>query len=234
MLGRLDAAFATQRRFAADASHELRTPLALLRAQLDETLDDPRSGEAEFRAMSAWALTALERIEAIIEGLLTLARSERPPERRYPADLAELVEANLDPLRDDIARRELTVSLDLQTAPTSGAPILLERAVANLLANAVLYNRPRGDLAVSTERVDGRARLCVANSGDIITDDDAARLFEPFYRLDASRARATGGVGLGLSIVGAIIAAHGGVAEASPRSGGGLVVNVLLPAATGA
>ena len=106
--------------------------------------------------MSAAALDAVERIQAIIEGLLTLTRSERAPERRHPADLAELVEANLDPLREDIARQELTVSLDLQSAETSGTPALLERAVANLLGNAVLYNRPGGHISVSTKPVDGR------------------------------------------------------------------------------
>jgi signal transduction histidine kinase len=229
MLGRLDAAFATQRRFAANASHELRTPLAVLRAQLEGTLNDPESGEAEFRSMSSAALDAIERIQAIIEGLLTLTRSERAPERRHAADLAELVEANLDPLREDIARRELTVSLDLQSAETSGTPVLLERAVANLLGNAVVHNHPGGHISVSTKPVDGRVLLSVANTGDVVSQEEATRLFEPFHRLDASRSRETGGIGLGLSIVKGVVAAHDGAAEILARPGGGLVVNVLLP-----
>jgi signal transduction histidine kinase len=132
-------------------------------------------------------------------------------------------------LRDDIARNALTVSLDLAPAETCGAPVLLERAVANLLGNAVLYNRRGGLISVRTQPVDGRVLLCVANAGDVISQAEATRLCEPLHRLDSSRSRETGGVGFGLSIVHAVVAAHDGADEIQPRPGGGLVVNVLLP-----
>jgi signal transduction histidine kinase len=231
MLARLDAAFAAQQRFVANASHELRTPLAVMRGELEATLGDPDAGEAQLRQMAGVIAEAVDRVDRLIAGLLVLARSERALSRRHPADLGELAEASLDPLREEIEGMRLQLVLDLRPAPVLGDPALLERLAANLLENAVRYNRPRGELRVISGRSGAVSMLEVVNDGIVVMGEDAPALFEPFRRLEPSRSRATGGAGLGLSIVNAVARLHEGLAEAVPRESGGLVVGVRLPAA---
>ena len=114
----------------------------------------------------------------------------------------------------------------------SGDPVLVERLVANLVDNADRYNVASGDIWISTRAVDGNSQLTVTNSGERISPADAARLFEPFQRIDDRVSR--DGFGLGLTIVASIAAVHGGTARADPRDDGGLSVTVTFPSVTSA
>jgi signal transduction histidine kinase len=230
MLGRLDAAFETQRRFVANASHELRTPLAIARTEVDVALADRDAGPAELRAMAERVLEANRRSEQLIEGLLTLARSERQPRKAEPLDLAMAAADALEVAGPEAGRLGLRVSSVLGAAPVAGDRALLERLVANLVENAVRHNRPGGWLEVDTGRAGPCSLVRVANGGAPVPPDQLPALFEPFRRLDADRTGSDRGAGLGLSIVRAVATAHGGTATARALEGGGLEVTVELPA----
>ena len=233
MLGRLDAAFETQRRFVANASHELRTPLAIARTEVDVALADPAADPAELRAMAGRVLEANQRSEHLIEGLLTLARSERQLRASEPLDLAMAAADALEVAAPEIGRLGLRVSRVLGAAPVAGDRALLERLVANLVENAVGHNRPGGWVEVDTGRAGPLAVVRVANGGPPIPPDQADALFEPFRRLEADRTGSDRGAGLGLSIVRSVAAAHGGHATARALEGGGLEVTVELPGQAG-
>jgi signal transduction histidine kinase len=229
MLGRLDAAFETQRRFVANASHELRTPLAIARTEVDVALADPDASPAELRAMARRVLEAGERSERLIEGLLTLARSERQLQASQPLDLSMAAADALSVAAPEVERLGLRVSSVLGAAPVAGDRALLERLVGNLVENAVRHNQPGGWLEVDTGRTGELAVVRVANGGPRIAPDQVAALFEPFRRLNGDRTGSSGGAGLGLSIVRSVASAHGGRAEARALEGGGLEVTVELP-----
>ena len=227
MLEHLDHTFDTQRRFIANASHELRTPLTLNRALIEVAVHRP-SAPPELRQLGNALLDINSRQERLIEGLLTLAQSERNLDERSYVDLADVAEhvvAQLPPT-------EATVHVDASVAPTLGSTVLLERMVQNLVENALLHNLPIGGF-VRVEAAAGNAgtiHIRVTNSGPCIARNQLPGLFEPFRRLNQDRLHtAHPGAGLGLSIVRAVARAHGGDAEAVPREDGGLTVTVTLP-----
>jgi signal transduction histidine kinase len=227
MLGRLDAAFASQRHFVANASHELRTPLAIMRTEVDVSMADPDASAEELRHMGEAVRETVDRCERLIEGLLMLARSEAAGGREEWVDLAALAADCITDLRSRARRQGVTVHDDLEPAWTRGEPALLERMIANLIDNGILHNEPGGSLRVSTRARRDRIQLVVANGGLPIDPADAATLTEPFRRLD----RGTGGFGLGLSIVRSVVEAHGGTLEIEAPASGGLEVRIELPGA---
>ena len=223
MLGRLDAAFESQRRFVADASHELRTPLAIIRTEVDVALRDPDATPAQLRAMGETVRTATERTERLLDSLLTLARSNQGAEVREAVDLA--AEASVA-----VAAAGLSspARLDLQPALVTGDPVLLGRLVGNLVENAVRHGSR--DISMSTRTDGGWVVLRVENDGAVIPPEVVPGLFEPFRRYGAAeRTGSDRGVGLGLAIVRSVAKAHGGSVSAAARAGGGLVVEVRLP-----
>ena len=228
MLARLDAAFASQRRFVANASHELRTPLTVMRTAIDVTLAKPGRTPAQLEDMAAEVRGAVDRAEALIEALLTLARSDRGATAVELADLAVLAEDALDAAGPAIRAGSLGLETALQAAPACGDLVLLDRLVANLVDNAVRHNTPGGWIQVATGTRDGQAYLTVTNGGPAIGEDVAPLLFEPFRRLDG-RAGSVPGTGLGLSIVRSVTTAHQGTVTARSRPAGGLDVSVFLP-----
>jgi signal transduction histidine kinase len=243
MLERLDRSFASQRRFAANASHELRTPLAIMRAALDVGLRDTKATTGDLRAMGATTLEAVDRSEHLVDSLLLLARSEQSPHHPQRLDLAAAAQDAIDVTRAGRAALGLRLTDALEPAVVSGERVLLERAVANLVENAVRHNQPGGWIEVASGTDRNGAWLRVANGGRRIPPDQVQRLFEPFRRLHGSRASAQpaarasgqasarGGVGLGLSIVRAVARAHGGTTSAEALPDGGLAVTLTLPAA---
>ena len=228
MLGRLDAAFASQRRFVADASHELRTPLTVMRTAIDVTLAKPGRTPAQLEAMAAEVRQAVDRAEALIEALLTLARSDRGSGPREPLDMAVLAEDALDAAAPAIRARPVTIEAALRPGPALGDPVLVERLITNLVDNAVRHNVPDGWVQVATGTREGMAFIEVANGGTLIPEDVVPSLFEPFRRL-SDRAGSPEGTGLGLSIVRSVAAAHHGQATARQLPAGGLEVSVSLP-----
>jgi signal transduction histidine kinase len=226
MLGRLDAAFASQRHFVANASHELRTPLAVMRTEIDVTLDDPDADADELRAMGEAVRDSIDRCERLIASLLFLARSEAVTGHEEPVDMASLAADCLTDMRARAQEAAVEMRSDLQAAWVTGEPGLVERMIANLLDNAIRHNQPGGFLDVRTERAGALVRLRVANSGRQIDPDEVAGLTEPFRRLN----RRAEGFGLGLSIVRSVAEAHGGRMQLSARAAGGLEVVIELPA----
>jgi signal transduction histidine kinase len=231
MLDRLQAAFQSQRRFVANASHELRTPLAVVRTEVDVTLADPAADAAELRRMASVIRDATLRAQQLVDGLLVLARTEGGALRaREVADLADLAEAALRIVASEADSRALQVSKRMTPALTVGDPALLERVVGNLVENAVRHNVDGGWVEVCTDLAGAHTTLRVASSGEVIAPEAVTALFEPFHRGGVART-AHDGAGLGLSIVQAVVLAHGGTVHAEPVPGGGLTVTVQLPAA---
>jgi signal transduction histidine kinase len=243
MLARLDAASARQRAFVADAAHELRSPLASIRTQLEVAarLDGELGGAPVAAARTGTAvhtvgevaqdvLVDVERLSRLIDDLLLLARlddaaPDRLLRRRVPLDLAVLA--------DDVGGRyaNARVPVTVVTAgpvPVQGDPDGLDRAIANLLDNAVRHARSSVRLDVST--VDGSAVVTVTDDGPGIPPADRDRVFDRFTRLDSARTRDEGGAGLGLPIVRELVRAHGGtvtLTDADP----GLRATITLPTA---
>lgn len=222
LLGRLEKAFDSQRRFIANASHELRTPLATQRAAIQVGLDDPTPDDLVRTRQTL--LDNNRRSERLIEGLLVLARSERG----LATSEQEAVE--LDRVVAEEAARHPGVRLGTAPCRVRGNRLLLARLTANLLANAVTYNVPGGSVAVSLTAAGDGVLLEVRNTGPVVDPADIPGLFEPFRRGEG-RDRMGPGSGLGLSIVRSIALAHGGTVTAVPGPEGGLAVTVRLPAA---
>jgi len=228
MLARLEATFTSQRHFVANASHELRTPLAIMRTEVDVALADPDAPPEELRRMAEAVRESIDRCERLIEGLLTLARSEAATGREETVDLAALAGDCITDLHARAVDARVEVRDELAPAPVRGEAALLERMIANLIDNGIRHNRRGGFLAVRTDRdASGCARLEVCNSGPPISEEDARRLTEPFARL----VRGPDGFGLGLSIVASVVRAHRGALDIRPRRGGGLEVRLSLPVA---
>jgi signal transduction histidine kinase len=232
MLARLDAAFASQRRFVANASHELRTPLTEMRALIDVTMAKPTRSAAHLESLVVGVRAAVDRSGRLIEALLTLARSDRGLATTEMVDLPTAVDDAVDLLGPAAAARQVTIDTALGDARASGDRVLLERLVTNLLDNAVRYNVPGGWVRATTERRAEGVRLVVANSGALIAADRVPELLEPFRRLNERPGAGTGS-GLGLSIAASVANAHGGRLSARARPEGGLEVEVILPAAAG-
>jgi signal transduction histidine kinase len=226
MLGRLDAAFASQRHFVANASHELRTPLAIMRTEVDVALAEPDAGSGELREMGEAVRDTIDRCERLIASLLLLARSEGPKGRAEPVDLAALAGDCITDLRARASEAGVEVTDSLEPAWALGDPGLFERLIANLLDNGIRHNARGGVLEVGTRVSDGWTVLEVANGGPRIDPEDVAGLTEPFRRLQ----RSGEGFGLGLSIVRSVAEAHGGRTLLSAPETGGLRVCVSLPA----
>lgn len=236
MLARLDGAFDSQRRFVANASHELRTPLAVIRTEVDVTLGDPGATTAELRTMGEVVRDASVRADRLVDALLVLARSEgrsRPGlEQQEAVDLAGMVPAAVAAVAAEASARGLSVTTETRPAPVEGDPHLLERLVGNLVENAVRHNVDGGWVTVRTGTgtgPDAGAWLTVQNTGPDLPVGDVEELFQPFRRGGTARTGSRG-AGLGLSIVRAVAAAHGGAVSAAACSGGGLSVTVRLPA----
>jgi len=235
MLARLEAAFAQTRRFAADAAHELRTPLAALRGGTEVALRAERTPE-EYRRVLASSLEEVERLIRLAEDLLLLSRSSAGPD-------VTRAQVDLEPMLLDVfdvgARLGQAAGVSVRTdalapATVRGDATALRRALLNLVENAIKYTPPGGkvDLGLTTER--GMAAITVADTGIGLDPVDADRIFEPFVRLDAARARDTGGAGLGLAIARSIAIAHGGTLTAESRPGAGSRFVLRLPLAPAA
>lgn len=224
MLERLQAAFESQSRFIANASHELRTPLAVMRATVDVVDSNADSSPADIHSMAADIREAVDHAEQLIGALLILARNERGLTVHEQIDLATIVEDVLDALdfRDRLLHRVL------KPAVVSGDPVLIERLITNLLDNAISYNTPGGEIWVTTDTIDSRCQLTVANTGPVVDPADAARILQPFQRLNDRTSH--DGFGLGLAIVASIATTHDGTITVQPRASGGLGINVAFPA----
>jgi signal transduction histidine kinase len=232
LLARLEGAFDAQRRFVANASHELRTPLTLERVMLETALADPDASAESLRATCEDLLATSRQQEQIIQALLTLARSQRGLEHREPFDLADVVREVLSDRVGQAQRWGVRVNAELAPAVSVGDPQLAQRLVANLAENALRHNVTNGWIDVSTATRDGQCLIRIANSGQVIPPGEVERLFQPFQRgrRDRTARPDDDGLGLGLSIVEAIAAAHGAFVRGRALPAGGLDIEVVFPA----
>jgi len=232
MLARLEQAFSQSRRFAADAAHELRTPLAALRGSVEVALRDERSA-GEYRQVLVSGLEEVARLIRLSEDLLLLSRSMSGPEpTRAVVDLEPL----LLEVFDVGARLGQAAGVTVRAAGATPAPVrgdatALRRALLNLVENAIKYTPRGGKVELSLSAGTGSAVVEVADTGIGVEPADAARIFDPFVRLDAARSRDTGGAGLGLAIARSVVVAHGGTLSVESRPGSGSRFTVRLPLA---
>jgi len=232
MLARLDAAFAAQQQFVADASHELRNPLAIIRTNVEVALADPNADPEDLRQAIIVVKRASDRMARMVDDLLALARRQAPAVHNEPVDLGVAV---AEASEEFVALAETRgIVLDRAIAPevtVTGDRDALKRAVANLLENAVRL-APAGSrvrLAVGSER--GMAWVAVSDEGPGIRPEDQPKVFDRFWRADKARSRADGGTGLGLAIVKQIAESHGGEVQLQSRVGVGSTFAIWLPVA---
>jgi signal transduction histidine kinase len=225
MLDRVSDGYEAQRRFASTASHELRTPLATQRALIEVSLGSALTAE-QLDLVARQLLATNQRNEQLIDGLLTLAETERGLATTSSVRLDALVDDVISTHQDDAHARGVTVHADLGPTTVRGEAALLERLSANLVQNAIKYNRAGGTVAVTVRP----GQLAVTNTGPLVPAQAVAGLFEPFRRLSGERLDHGGGVGLGLTIARSIVAAHHGTITAQANPDGGLRVDVRLPA----
>jgi heavy metal sensor kinase len=234
--GRLEAAFERQKRFTADASHELRTPLTIILSQVELALRKERT-PAEYREALEACLRAGHRMKGAIDGLLTLARADAREFQlaREKLDLKPLVEETVAMLRPLAAERNVTLRVVAEPCELVGDRERLREVVANLVTNAIRYNKPNGRVDVTLK---GMA-LTVADTGIGIPEKDRPHIFERFYRVDKARLREdasagqaragdAGGTGLGLAISKLIVEAHGGTIGFVSREDEGTTFTVAL------
>ncbi|MEV0822276.1 sensor histidine kinase [Nonomuraea rubra] len=226
---RLARSFDGQRRFVANAAHELRTPLTINRTLVDVAVRRPDATE-DVKRLGESLLLVNARHERLIDGLLALAEGEQAVLDRRPFDLTDVAEHVLDQAAGEAAEREVTIHRLLDSAPTAGEAVLVERLVQNLVENAIRHNHAKGEVWVTTRARADRVELVVANTGLQVPPYEIETIFEPFRRLHGDRLRSDRGSGLGLSIVRVIAEAHGGTVLARPRDEGGLTITVELPA----
>jgi signal transduction histidine kinase len=233
LLERLEAAFAAQRRFVANASHELRTPLATMRAALDVAMAKPGPLPPQSAVLASRLRTELDRVDELLEGLLVLARAQHGalPNREVVALNAVVAEAvQTRSAAIDAAGLRIQLAGDIAVR-VAGSDVMLRRMVDNVIENAIVHNQPHGWIAVATWAGQETCRVVVENGGRVLEQAEISQLAQPFRRLGADRIGSDRGSGLGLSIVAAIAAAHGGSLDLRARSEGGLQVVITLPVA---
>lgn len=223
--------FETQRRFVADASHELRTPLAIMRTELDVALAAGGLPPEAVEVLES-EREEVERMSLIVADLLALARFDEGSQclESAPVALHEIAASAVEGRRPLAEAHGVRLDSSLAPATVTGDAACLAQVVTNLVDNAIEHGGDGCVVTVSLEVRDGRAVLTVADTGPGIPAADLPHVFERFYRADASRARATGGSGLGLSIVKETVEAHGGTVSASSVPGRGATFTVRLTA----
>ena len=235
MADRIASLLRGQTELIANVAHELRTPLARIRVALDLAAD---GDAAVARDSLAEIGEDLAELEALVNDVLASARMDlaantvsgaHPPLHRAPLDLRAVVAQAADRLRHRHPERRVELELSADLPVVEGDAVLLRRALDNLLDNARKYSAPDAEIRVTAARRSDGAVIEVGDRGEGIAEEDLQRLFTPFFRADRSRARATGGVGLGLALSRRIVEAHGGTLVARSVAHVGTTMTIALP-----
>ena len=228
MLERLSAAFEIQRQFTANAAHELRTPLALMQVQLDLYHSNSHpDNDADTVQMIKMVTEQNDRLNKMVKTLLDMSELQtvgRDDEIILDALVDEVLE-DLEPLAEGKNIRLIGKCKDITMV---GSDILIYRLVYNLVENAIKYNHSGGQVTVSADRKENHVYLSVEDTGAGIPEELKERVFEPFFRVDKSRSRELGGVGLGLALVREIVRVHDGSITVKANPSGGTIFEVVL------
>ena len=234
MISRLEEAVQGSKRLVADASHELRTPLTVLRGELESMAADPQASRGT-REMLASLLEEVDRLAAVVDGLLALSRLDTGEASAawVQFDLGELVATTADQMGLLAEDKSISVVCDVpQRVVVAGNRARLKQVIVNLLDNAIKYTPNGGTVCLKVASQDGQGVLEVSDSGMGIPSEALPHVFERFFRVERSRSREQGGAGLGLSIVKSICAAHGATVEvqSTPDQGSRFRIRFPLPA----
>ena len=228
MLERLSDAFEIQRQFTANAAHELRTPLALMQVQLDLYHSNSHpDNDADTVQMIKMVTEQNDRLNKMVKTLLDMSELQtvgRDDEIILDALVDEVLE-DLEPLAEGKNIRLIGKCKDITMV---GSDILIYRLVYNLVENAIKYNHSGGQVTVTAERKEKHVYLSVKDTGTGIPEELKERVFEPFFRVDKSRSRELGGVGLGLALVREIVRVHDGSITVKSNPSGGTIFEVVL------
>lgn len=228
MLERLSDAFEIQRQFTANAAHELRTPLALMQVQLDLYHSNSHSdNDADTVQMIKMVTEQNDRLNKMVKTLLDMSELQtvgRDDEIILDALVDEVLE-DLEPLAEGKNIRLIGKCKDITMV---GSDILIYRLVYNLVENAIKYNHSGGQVTVTADRKENHVYLSVEDTGAGIPEELKERVFEPFFRVDKSRSRELGGVGLGLALVREIVRVHDGSITVKSNPSGGTIFEVVL------
>lgn len=229
MLDRLSEAFATQRQFSGNAAHELRTPLAIMQTKLELFAAEHKNMEGDTAELVRSQAEQLDRLSKLVHTLLEMSNLSSAP-RSDRIELAPLVDEIITDLAPLASQNDITMEQDCDNVVITGSDALIYRLVFNLIENAVKYNRQGGSVSVSVHKENNNAIVCVSDTGCGIPEECRESIFQPFFRVDKSRSRQMGGVGLGLALVHEIAVLHGGSVRAEPGNKSGTVFIVTLPA----
>ncbi len=229
MLDRLSESFATQRQFSGNAAHELRTPLAIMQTKLELFAAEHKNMEGDTAELVRSQAEQLDRLSKLVHTLLEMSNLSSAP-RSDRIELAPLVEEIITDLTPLASQNDITMEQDCDNVVITGSDALIYRLVFNLIENAVKYNRQGGSVSISVHKENNNAIICVSDTGCGIPEECRESIFQPFFRVDKSRSRQMGGVGLGLALVHEIAVLHGGSVRAEPGNKSGTVFIVTLPA----
>lgn len=229
MLDRLSESFATQRQFSGNAAHELRTPLAIMQTKLELFAAEHKNMEGDTAELVRSQAEQLDRLSKLVHTLLEMSNLSSAP-RSDRIELAPLVDEIITDLAPLASQNDITMEQDCDNVVITGSDALIYRLVFNLIENAVKYNRQGGSVSVSVHKENNNAIICVSDTGCGIPEECRESIFQPFFRVDKSRSRQMGGVGLGLALVHEIAVLHGGSVRAEPGNKSGTVFIVTLPA----
>ena len=229
MLLRLKQAFDAQQQFVGNAAHELRTPLALMQARLDLYMSTDHGDSCpETEETIAMMREQTERLSRMVRTLLDMSELKAVPrnDRIQLAPMIEEVLADLSPLAE---KSGVTLSQSGEDLWITGSDVLVYRAIFNLVENGVKYNRPGGSVCAAVSRRGEKAMIEIKDTGCGIPEDFRESVFQPFFRVDKSRSREKGGVGLGLSLVWEIVHLHSGDVRVRESGETGTVIEMTLP-----
>ncbi len=229
MLDRLSESFATQRQFSGNAAHELRTPLAIMQTKLELFAAEHKNMEGDTAELVRSQAEQLDRLSKLVHTLLEMSNLSSAP-RSERIELAPLVEEIITDLTPLASQNDITMEQDCDNVIITGSDALIYRLVFNLIENAVKYNRRGGSVSVSVHKENNDVVVRVSDTGCGIPEEYRESIFQPFFRVDKSRSRQMGGVGLGLALVHEIAVLHGGSVRAESGNKPGTVFIVTLPA----